>query len=352
MIPVSAATLDSNIILKSEPQTTSWQQQMAQSLKTAEDLLNYLNIKAEDLPYEIDTQQPFALRVTHHLANLINPKDPYDPILLQVLPTRQENSSMAGFVSDPLEEKSSNPLPGLIHKYKNRVLIIAHQACAMHCRYCFRRHFEYQPNNLNAEKLETIRQYLSERPEINEIILSGGDPLCLSDQKLATLLSTLSSVPHLKFLRIHSRTPIALPSRLSDGLVHLLSSQRLITALVVHVNHANELSDELVQRLLILKKAGITLLNQSVLLKSINDCPQKLTTLSEKLYQAGVLPYYLHLPDQVKGTAHFYIDHDQGAHIWQQLQKELPGYLLPRLVKEIPGQTSKTWLNPAPEYEI
>ena len=351
MIPVSASTLDSNLIGKSEHSTLSWQQQMAQSFKSAGELLEFLNLKPADLPYSIDDSQPFSTRVTRHLASLINANNPYDPILLQVLPTQQENTDIEGFVADPLEEATANPIPGLIHKYKNRVLIIAHQACAMHCRYCFRRHFEYQQNNLNFENLEKIRCYLSEHPEINEVILSGGDPLSISDNKLAAIISTLNTIPHLRFLRIHSRTPVAIPDRLSNDFINLLTNQRLTTTMVVHINHPNELPEQLKRRLLSLKAAGINLLNQSVLLKTINDSADILIELNKKLFEAGVMPYYLHMPDKVQGTSHFYIDHTQAAEIWDKMQRELSGYLVPKLVREIPGKVSKTWVNPTHESE-
>lgn len=351
MIPVSASTLDSNLIGKSEQSTPGWQQQMAQSFKSAHALLSYLQLKPEDLPYSIDENQPFPIRVTRHLASLIAPGNPHDPILLQVLPTQRENSDATGFVTDPLQEESSNPVPGLIHKYKSRALIVAHQACATHCRYCFRRHFEYQQNNLTNENLENITLYLRKHPEISEAILSGGDPLSLSDKKLAAVISKLNSIPNLKFLRIHSRTPVAIPDRLNNELIDTLSSQRLITTLVLHINHPNELSAELKQKLKTMKEAGITLLNQSVLLKRVNDSTEILSELSEKLFESGVLPYYLHMPDRVKGTSHFYLNDDRAGQIWSELQQQLPGYLVPKLVREVPGKKSKSWVNPTSDSE-
>ena len=340
MIPVSAISLDSKSPLKAD----HWQQQMANSLKTASELLNYLVIDEQSLPYVVDHNQPFNTRVTRHLADLIDAQDPYDPILLQLLPTQHENQQREGFSLDPLMEQSYNVLPGLVHKYKNRALLIVHQACAIHCRYCFRRHFNYQDNGLNNQQRADIIDYLQQHPEINEIIFSGGDPLSLSDKKLQQLIEQLSEVRHLKNLRIHTRTPIALPSRITDEFIQLLADCRFNTTLVTHINHPNELAVELVEKLSLLKNSGVTLLNQSVLLKNINDNAQTLCELSEKLFDAGVLPYYLHTPDDVEGTQHFYVEREAAIKIWQQMQAQLSGFLLPRLVKEIPQKQSKTWI--------
>lgn len=346
MIPVYPSTLDTNLIPASTKLNSGWQQQLAKSIKTVAELLDHLGLKESDLPYRIDPNQAFPLRVTHFLASLIDPSNPYDPVLLQILPLAEESQISDQFYDDPLEESDYNPVPGLIHKYRSRVLLIAHQACALHCRYCFRRHFPYSDNSLTATHLKNIVRYLEQHTEVNEVILSGGDPLVLSDSKLRNLIQQLESVSHLKRIRIHTRTPVAIPERLTEGLLDALTDSRLQATIVLHLNHPVEVTSSLSRHLEPYRRAGITLLNQSVLLKGINDNPEILNDLSEKLFESGILPYYLHTTDAVSGASHFYVDLDRAQSIWRSMMSELSGYLVPKLVQEIPAKANKTWVNP------
>jgi L-lysine 2,3-aminomutase len=341
MIPVSSATLDTIAPSNSE----FWQKAMAQCFRSVPELLKHLNLVEEQLPYAVDSQNAFRTKVTRYFADLINPKDPYDPILLQILPRLDEKAEIKGFSVDPLEEADHSPLPGLIHKYQNRVLLIAHQACAIHCRYCFRRHFPYSEQSLRGHALDKVLDYIVKDPQINEVILSGGDPLSLGDSQLLELLTRLDSLPNIKKIRIHSRTPIVLPQRITTTLANHFGNLKAKVVLVIHCNHPNEITSVLAEHLQTLRQNNVHLLNQSVLLQGINDNTDTLVALSNQLFAVGVLPYYLHLLDPVQGAQHFYLDDNQAVNIWRDMQSQLSGYLLPRLVREVPNRPSKTWVN-------
>jgi len=345
MIPVYSPSLDSNRLIQVTTSDESWQQHMARSFKTTQALLDYLGINAANLPYSVDFTQPFSTRVTPFFADLIDVSNPFDPILLQILPTESEKTTLPSYVSDPLYEQDYSPVQGLIHKYKNRVLLIAHQACALHCRYCFRRHFPYQDQQLTKNAFQDSLTYIKKHPEINEIILSGGDPLSLSDDRLSSLIDEVEKIEHIKTIRIHTRTPVVLPQRLTDQFISILQASRLNAVLVLHVNHPNEISSLLATKLEPIKRAGISILNQSVLLKGINNRATLLIELCENLFSHGVLPYYLHQLDLVAGTGHFRVSDKEALAIWNEMQASLSGYILPRLVQEIPKKASKTWLN-------
>lgn len=262
----------------------------------------------------------------------------------QVLPLIEENNikvQRAG-ITDPVGDISAMTSPGLLHKYHGRVLLISTGACAIHCRYCFRRHYPYQGSSCSSNAIDEATDYLKSHREIDEIILSGGDPLVLDNKKLARLISKLEKVSQLKTLRIHSRLPVVLPSRIDDGLLQLLKTSRLQVVMVIHANHANELQHNEIRKLHQLNDAGITLLNQSVLLRGINDDPDALINLSKRLLECKTLPYYLHLLDPVTGAMHFSINEDQALKLKTQLEKSLPGYLVPKLVREITGKQSKS----------
>ncbi len=346
MIPVSISTLESNNDYPADSNQLDWQKQMSRSFRTAMQLLNYLGINESNLPYKIDHDSEFKTRISVHLANQIDANNPYDPILLQILPQEAEREIVEGFVMDPLAEGEYSPVKGLIHKYQNRVLLIAHQSCAIHCRYCFRRHYPYQNQRLDQTALDQCFDYISQRSEINEVILSGGDPLSLSDQNLTSLLFRLDDLDQLTTIRIHTRTPIVLPDRLSDELLECLGKLKKQIVMVLHINHPNEITSALSSKLLTLRNHGVLLLNQSVLLKDINDSADILVNLCENLFSIGVLPYYLHSLDPVRGTHHFHVPEMVQIEIWREMQARLSGYLLPRLVKEIPYKQSKTWINP------
>ena len=271
--------------------------------------------------------------------------NPFDPLLLQVLPFACENATHAGYRPDPVQDLHAVVAPGTLQKYQHRVLLITTGACAIHCRYCFRRHFPYSKENAGSSQWQQALDYLRAHPRITEVILSGGDPLVLSDRRLATLCRELIAVEHIERLRIHTRFPIVVPSRITTQLLDWLGTLGKPVVFVIHCNHANELGTHTVQALHKLRRAGVLLLNQSVLLRGINDRAETLTLLSEKLLAGGVLPYYLHLPDPVTGPAHFDVSADSATRLLSQLSASLPGYLVPRLVKEVAGATSKILLN-------
>lgn len=350
MIPVSSSTLDTSEKIVITDATPNWQKALANGFRRPADLLDYLQLKASNLPYQLDENSPFRMRVTRHLADLIEPGNPHDPILLQVLPRADEMIEHPAFETDPLMEDDYQVLPGLIHKYKNRVLIIAHQACAIHCRYCFRRHFPYSDARLSEAALNAIETYLLQRPHIDEVILSGGDPLSLSDPALQGLLKRFDQLIQVKTLRIHTRTPVALPERITPELLGTLKHLRAQSIFVIHANHPNELHPVLLEKLQTLRAQGTLILNQCVLLKAVNDDSDTQITLCKRLAESGILPYYLHCLDPVQGTSHFDVDEHHAGQIWIQMQKELSGYQLPRLVREIPQRSSKTWVNPSRSF--
>jgi EF-P beta-lysylation protein EpmB len=270
--------------------------------------------------------------------------NPRDPLLLQVLPTEHEFIQQPGFSIDPLEEQD-NQQPSLLHKYQNRVLLILKGSCAINCRYCFRRHFPYAENKGGKSVWQSNLDYILEHPEIDEVILSGGDPLMAKDHELRWLLIGLSKIKHIKRLRIHTRLPVVIPARITETLCETLEQCGLKVVLVTHINHANEISEELVQACSRLQKVGVTLLNQSVLLKGINDNSKRLVELGSRLFEAGILPYYLHVLDKVQGAAHFYVDDGTAKQLMAQVLASTSGYLVPRLTRETGGKPSKTPLD-------
>jgi EF-P beta-lysylation protein EpmB len=270
--------------------------------------------------------------------------NPFDPLLRQVLPLDQEFEVHDGYSTDPLDEQD-NEQPGLLHKYKNRVLLILKGGCAVNCRYCFRRHFPYEDNKGGKSVWQNSINYIAAHPELNEVILSGGDPLMAKDHELEWLIQHLDKVPHIKRLRIHSRLPVVIPNRITDTLCRLFAETRLQVILVTHINHANEISPYFTDKMTQLKQANVTLLNQSVLLKGINDTSKALTNLSEALFDAGILPYYLHVLDKVQGAAHFFVSDEKAKELMAELIENVSGYLVPTLAREIGGRKSKTPLD-------
>jgi EF-P beta-lysylation protein EpmB len=268
--------------------------------------------------------------------------NPYDPLLAQVLPVAAEMHNTAGYSNDPLDESNHNPVPGIVHKYGNRLLLIVSPNCAINCRYCFRRHFPYSDNRQSKTQWHQALKYISGKPEINEVIYSGGDPLAANDKFLGWLTEQIAAIPHIKRLRIHSRLPVVIPSRINQQFFDWATTTRLKPIMVLHINHGNEIDQALKASIDQCIDHGITMLNQTVLLKGINDNAATLTALSEKLFDCGVMPYYLHLLDPVAGASHFDIDVERAKQIYALLQADLPGFLVPKLVVEIAGKSNKT----------
>ncbi len=270
------------------------------------------------------------------------PGDPNDPLLRQVLPIAAELEEQPGFSKDPVGDEQSRRATGLLQKYQGRALVLVTGACALHCRYCFRRHFPYARDTLVHDRDQGAMAMLAGDLSITEVVLSGGDPLMLDDEHLAALLDRLTAIAHLRRLRLHTRLPVVLPSRITPSLCTLLSQSRLPIALVIHANHAREVCGDAVRGALgALNATGATLLNQSVLLRGINADAASLADLSEALFAAGVLPYYLHLLDPVAGASHFEVPLPEARTLMAELRRELPGYLVPKLVREMPGAAYK-----------
>ena len=318
-----------------------WQTSLAEAIRSPEELLKLLEIDPARLKIR-PLAGDFPLRVPRGFVNRMVRGDSMDPLLRQVLPLQQEGQPAAGYHCDPLREHTAMPSPGLLHKYRGRALLTVSAACAVHCRYCFRRHFPYSDANPASEHWEDTIRYLRQHPDISELILSGGDPLMLSDTRLRSLANRLEELPRLRTLRIHSRLPIVLPERIDTDLLAWIHDRALKVVMVVHCNHPNEIDDTVTRTMQKLAHAGVTLLNQSVLLRDINDDAATLAGLSEKLFSAGVLPYYLHQLDKVQGAAHFEVDDATACRLVEEIRHALPGYLVPRLVREVPGRHSKT----------
>ena len=281
----------------------------------------------------------FPIKIPLEFANLIDKNNPDDPLLKQVIPFRSAQNQ-AEFSLSPLGDEDNAPVAGLIHKYPNRVLLITSRVCAIHCQYCFRQNFDYSGHDAMSNWL-AIEDYIRSHQSINEVILSGGDPLSLSDEKLAQLIRNIENIEHIKILRVHSRSMVVTPSRITDKLVKLLTKTALKVVLVTHINHANEVSEVFIQN--IGNFTNITLLNQSVLLKGVNDDLGTLERLSLKLFDIGILPYYLHMLDKVKGAEHFLISDERAIQLHQDLKSSLSGYLVPKLVRD-ENLKSKTWI--------
>jgi EF-P beta-lysylation protein EpmB len=341
MIPQTETLRQADTVAAEQLPTESWQQALANAVSSASELFELLRLDPAQLPAAVAASKDFALRVPRGFVARMTPGDWHDPLLQQVLPQAQELDFHAGFSADPLQEASSNPAPGLIHKYHGRVLLVVSGGCAINCRYCFRRHFPYSDNNPGRKQWQQTLDYIRNDSSIHEVIFSGGDPLAASDSLLAELVASIADIAHVTTLRVHSRLPIVIPQRITAPCLAWLSSSRLKVVMVIHANHANEIDGQTGQILLKLRAAGITVLNQSVLLAGVNDNAAALAALSHRLFEFGVLPYYLHLLDRVQGAAHFQRSKQHGQQLIQQLLAILPGYLVPKLVQELPGARSK-----------
>lgn len=318
-----------------------WQKELANAFTRPQDLLAYLNIWPKNYVQHAKARQLFPMRVPRAFAERMQKGDIQDPLLKQVMPWSDEFLVQPGFSADPLDEQN-NQQAGLLHKYQSRVLLLVRGGCAVNCRYCFRRHFPYADNHLNRDGWLKVLDYIQGHPELNEVIYSGGDPLMAKDDFLAWLSGEISQIAHIKRLRIHTRLPVVIPNRINANLLDWLGNSQLQNIMVLHINHANEIDGALQRKLQQLKQAGVTLFNQSVLLKGVNNDGQALAQLSERLFEVGVMPYYLHLLDKVQGAGHFEVDEQQARVLMAGLIKRLPGFLVPKLVTEIGGQPGKT----------
>ncbi len=315
---------------------------MASAVTDPAELLAAVGLGEEWLAGAQAAARLFPLRVPRAFISRMRRGDPHDPLLRQVLPLGEECLVPPGYGTDPVGDHAAMAAPGVLHKYQGRVLLTTTGACAVHCRYCFRRHFDYADANPAADHWRATLDYVAADTSISEIILSGGDPLSLSDRRLAELVARLEGIAHLRRLRLHTRTAVVMPLRVTDELVSLLRDSRLASVVVVHVNHANEIDASVAAALARLQQAGATLLNQSVLLRGVNDEVRTLAQLSEALFGVGVLPYYLHVLDKVQGAAHFDVDDATARVLHAELSARLPGYLVPRLVREVAGAPAKS----------
>lgn len=323
-------------------ESVSWQSLLSRSITDPEQLLRRLELDPALLAGARAGAADFPLRVPEPFVERMQKGDPNDPLLRQVLPLGEELLEHPDYVLDPLGEQHTNTRAGIIHKYHGRLLLIVSGGCAVNCRYCFRRHFPYGDNNLSTEQWQQALDYIRGDQSIGEVIYSGGDPLAASDKRLAWLTREIAAIPHVRRLRVHTRLPVVIPQRVTSELIDALCGTRLPVVMVLHSNHANEFDAALGNAVLRLRQAGITLLNQTVLLRGVNDSLETLISLSETLGDHGILPYYLHVLDHVKGAQHFHVDDGAAMGLAAEMLARLPGFLVPRLVREVAGETSKT----------
>ncbi|HZX92181.1 MAG TPA: EF-P beta-lysylation protein EpmB [Rudaea sp.] len=332
-------------------QPRRWQELWREAVTDPRELLATLDLQAfadSLLPAMDSPQRPrssdtgFPLRVPRGFIARMRSGDPNDPLLLQVLPQARELGEAPGFTRDAVGDLAARTANGVLHKYEGRALLVATGSCAVHCRYCFRRHFPYAEQTAAAAGWTEAVAHVQADESIAEVILSGGDPLSLATAKLAELTTALAPVRHLRRLRIHTRLPVVLPERVDEEFSRWLGALPWPTAIVLHANHANELDASVAAACVRLRDSGALLLNQSVLLRGVNDDSSVLAELSERLFDCGVLPYYLHQLDRVSGAAHFEVDDARARNLLDELRARLPGYLVPRLVREIAGARAKT----------
>lgn len=317
-----------------------WQRHMREAFRSVEDLCEFLQIDAGKHA-SLDAIRSFALFAPRPFVNRIRKGDAADPLLLQVLPVEAETAKVPGYSTDPLSEQDASPISGLLQKYDRRVLLVTTGACAIHCRYCFRRNFPYSEVPHHIEDWQPSIDAITDDDSIEEVILSGGDPLTIVDQTLAGLIRRIEQITHVQRLRFHTRLPIMIPERVNSKLVDLLETTRLQTIIVLHANHAAEIDADVATAIARLRKTGAPVLNQSVLLRGVNDSVDLMEELCRRLTNIGVMPYYMHQLDRVDGAAHFEVPKEKGQMIISQLRERLPGYAVPRFVEERPGDRSK-----------
>lgn len=323
---------------------TSWQKELANVVTDPQTLLSMLEIDAQQYQDHFNARKLFPVRVPKPFISRMEKGNVDDPLLKQVMPLKDEFIEVTGYNSDPLEEHDT-VAEGLLHKYKHRVLMIVKAGCAVNCRYCFRRHFPYADNSPNKARWQNALDYIQANDDIHEVIFSGGDPLMASDEHLRWLIEQIELIPHVTRMRLHTRLPVVIPQRITPELVAMLAQSRLKATVVFHINHANEVDQYFIDAIEPLKVQRIPLFNQSVLLKGINDNVTDLANLCEQTFDNGIQPYYLHVLDKVQGASHFDISDEQAVQLMQSLAATLPGYLVPKLVREIAGEPNKTPLN-------
>ena len=319
----------------------NWQQCLAQAIRDPETLINYLELPTENLQKTRQAHEKHKLLVPLNYADKIKKGCWDDPLLKQILPIEDETFVVKGYISDPVGDLDASLSPGVLQKYQGRALIVTTGVCAIHCRYCFRQEFPYSEANPIKNNWQQTIDVIKSDSSLYEVILSGGDPFVLSDQRLFSLCQQLATIPHIKTLRFHTRIPVVLPQRINMNFLKYFRSLKIKKVVVIHANHANEIDTEVGNTLRTLVSAGATLLNQSVLLKGVNDSVEALENLSHVLFHYQTLPYYLHLLDKVSGTAHFDIPQQKALFIMEQLRNRLSGYLVPKLVREVSGKRSK-----------
>lgn len=320
---------------------TNWRESVREAVREPAELLRLLDLP-ENLLERVDSANAFRLFAPREFIAKMRPGDADDPLLRQVLPLNVENDPVDGFSPDAVDDAAAQLTPGVLQKYPHRVLLVVTGACAIHCRYCFRRHFPYAeaPKSLAAWK--TALAAIRADGSIHEVILSGGDPLMVRDEVLAELVERIAAIPHVRRLRVHTRLPIVIPSRVDAGLLDWLTDTRLTPWMVVHANHPREIDTDVAAALARLVDAGVPVLNQAVLLRGVNDDADTLTELSERLLACRAMPYYLHQLDRVAGAAHFEVPLPRGRELIEQLRSRLPGFGVPRYVQEIAGELSKS----------
>lgn len=327
--------------------TESWQQQLRNAIRTPEDLARALRLDPSQLGFSAQADSGFAMKVPRAFVARMQPGNADDPLLRQVLAGASETTLHPDYSDDPVGETgAANPIPGIIHKYHGRLLMTVASGCAVNCRYCFRRHFPYAENQLSRSEWQDAIAYIRADTSIAEVILSGGDPLVARDDYLSELVDALAAVPHITTLRIHTRLPVVIPDRVTRGLLEAICRPGIATVMVLHSNHPSEIDTSVAAAAARLRAADITLLNQSVLLAGVNDSVDTLARLSKSLFSAGIMPYYLHLLDRVRGAAHFAVDQTHARELLGELAVQCPGYLVPRLVRETSGEGSKRELTP------
>lgn len=325
-----------------------WQQAMQTAIRDGVELCRRLELPAAFESAAVRAAEAFptfpVFAPLSYVAKM-HPGDPHDPLLRQVLPLAEEMAITEGFTADPVGDLAAKRLPGVLQKYNGRVLLITTGACAVHCRYCFRRHFPYHDGPSAKERRSAAIDLVAADPTVEEVILSGGDPLTLPDSQLADLADRLAAIPHLRRLRIHTRLPIVIPERVTMEFVAWFRGTRLTPIMVIHANHPRELADDVADAVTRLVDGGIPVLNQAVLLRGINDSAETLSALSRRLIDLRAFPYYLHQLDRVAGAAHFEVAESRGLELMESLRAALPGYAVPRFVREVPGDVGKAWLH-------
>ena len=322
-------------------ETTRWQGEMRDAVRDVGELCHRLRLPQKLVLEARGGAEQFPVFVPPSYLARIEPGKLCDPLLLQVLPQARETQAVAGFSRDPVDDAAARLLPGVLQKYQGRALLVTTGACAVHCRYCFRRHFPYEQSSPSEGTWEAAIAAIAADASIREVILSGGDPLMLVDSRLASLVEKIAAISHVRWLRVHTRLPIMIPSRVTDELLGWLTGGRLAPVVVIHTNHAQEVDRSVADSLSKLKRAGVTLLNQAVLLRGVNDSLAAQVALHERLIDVGVVPYYLHQLDRVAGAAHFEVPIEEGRRLVEELRKQLPGYAVPRYVQEVAGHPNK-----------